>query len=140
METITAQVKTALAKDTIGELIDKLSKDVTALKTDLKNLDKHTVELIRLELDVARLSQESDGKPKAIEDAEPQYVVNSITGKCHKILIKSGIPMTWKTRCTWNFGLGRYELKQEPVEGYKNLCDTCLHELRRERKSAAGGV
>ena len=44
METITAQVKTAQANDTIGEPIDKLSKDVTTLKTDLKNMDKHTME------------------------------------------------------------------------------------------------
>ena len=35
METIIAQVKTALAKDTIGELINKLTKDVAMMEAEL---------------------------------------------------------------------------------------------------------
>ena len=54
METITAQVKTALAKDTIGELINKLTKDVAMMETELKNMDQHTLDLIRLELEVVK--------------------------------------------------------------------------------------
>ena len=119
--------------------MDRLTKDVNALKTEIQKMDTHTAQLLQLEADVNRLCLEDDVRMKNTkeEDDNPRYVVNTITGRCHMILIRTGLPMFWKTRCTWLYGLAYHEERRTPVEGDKQLCDKCLHHLRAQRKQAS---
>ena len=65
------------------------------------------------------------------------YVANPVTGKCHKALVYTGLPKFWRARCSWTFGLTHYNLQDTPVDGYKRLCDTCLHHLREQKKTSS---
>ena len=138
METITSQVRSALADKTVTDLIEHLTAEVSQPKEDMAKMDTHTAKLLDIEAEVVRLTQEAESTPAAKEDTEEaQYVINTITNKCHKILTRTGNPRNWKTRCTWVYGLGYYEICSSPPSGsYKDLCDTCLHALRSERKAA----
>ena len=91
-----------------------------------------------MEAEVARLTDAQDeaaGDDMAITDYE--CVVNPGTKKCHRVLVKAGIPKCWRTRCSWGFGLTHHEFRAEPVEGDKDLCDACFHDLREKRKAGA---
>ena len=117
LEKLTAQVKRAITDETLSKLVDRLTKDVNALKTEIQNMDTHTAQLLQLEADVNRLCLEDDDwmKNKKEEDDNPRYVVNTITGRCRMILIRTGLPTFWKTRCTWLYGLAYHEDSQTPV-------------------------
>ena len=105
----------------------------------MQKMDSHTAQLLQLEAEVNRLCLEDDAKRQnnKEEEEEPRYVVNTITGRCHVILIRTGLPMFWKTRCTWLYGLAYHEERRTPTDGYKQLCDKCLHHLRAQRKQAS---
>ena len=138
LETLTTQVKSSIAGDTVKELVDKLRKEVDGLKAELAKLDNNTAYLLKMEAEVARLTDAQD--EAAIDETaakEFECVVNPVTKKCHRVLIKSGVPKFWRARCSWDFGLTHHEFREGPVDGYKDLCDTCFHELRVARKAGA---
>ena len=138
METITSQVRSALADKTVGDLIENLTAEVNTLKAEMAKMDAHTAKLLDIEAEVVKIMKESEHEPATSEiQEEPQFVINTITNKCHRIMTRTGNPRTWKTRCTWIYGLGYYAVCSTPPSGsYKDLCDTCLHALRAERKAA----
>ena len=76
-------------------------------------------------------------KCHSVETAAKDFecVVNPVTKKCHRVLIKTGVPKFWRARCSWDFGLTHHEFRAEPVDGYKDLCDACFHDLREKRKA-----
>ena len=108
------------------------------MKKELSRLDDNTTQLLKMEAEINRLAIQQDTREddgKEVED-DALYIVNPITGKCHRALVRKGLPKFWRTRCSWNYGLGHYETRSTPLEGYKDLCDTCLHQLRMERKTS----
>ena len=136
LETLTKQVKGAIADQTISDLVAKLSGEVDSLRQELANMDEATAQLLRLEAEVSQLRAKQDEKEAVGEDLVEKglYIINPTTGKCHKALVYTGLTNFWKTRCSWQFGLTHYESRDLPLDGYKRLCDTCLHHLRKSRK------
>ena len=101
-------------------------------------MDTHTTQLFQLEADVNRpcLGNDVKTKHKKEEDDEQHLVVNTISGRCHVTLFRFVLPVLWKIRCIELRGLAYYEERQTPTDGYKQLCDNCLHNLRAQRKHA----
>ena len=142
----TTQVKSSIAGDAVKVLVDKLRKEVDGLKAELAKMDRNTSYLLKLEAEVARskdaqdeaVTEEMDtAVTEEMDTKDFECVVNPVTKKCHRVLIKTGVPKFWRARCSWDFGLTHHEFRAEPVEGYKDLCDACSHELREKRKAGA---
>mgnify|MGYP002281116694 CR=1 FL=1 len=135
LETITKQVRGAIADKTVTDLVAKLAGEVDTLKKGLAAMDDSTAHLLRLEAELSQLKSKQDedeAKGEGIVE-KGSYIINPITGKCHKALVYTGLPRFWKTRCSWQYGLTHYEPRDRPLDGYKLLCDTCLHHLREFR-------
>ena len=93
METIASLVRSALADKTVTELIGHLTAEVNTLKAEMAKMDAHTTKLLDIEAEVARTTQESENAPTANEDKEEaQFVINTITNKCRRILTRTGNP------------------------------------------------
>ena len=139
LDTLTKQVKGAIADKTISDLVAKLSSEVDSLRHELSSMDASTAQLLRLEAEVSQLKANQDEKEAFGEDLVEKglYIISPTTGKCHKALVYAGLPTFWKTRCSWQFGLTHYESRGQPLDGYKRLCDACLHHLRKARKESA---
>ena len=102
-------------------------------------MDDSTAQLLKLEAEISELTSRQDDRTSTGKetDADAQYIINPVTRKCHRALIHWGLPKFWKTRCSWSFGLTHYESRSSPVDGYKDLCDACLHQLRVDRNILA---
>ena len=137
MESLTNQVRGALADSTVSDVISKLSTEVEDLKKELSRLADNTAQLLKMEAEINKLAIQQDTRTYDGTSVkyDALYIINPITSKCHRALVRKGLPKFWRARCSWNYGLGHYETRSTPIDGYKDLCDACLHQLRVERKT-----
>ena len=92
----------ALADTTLTDLVDQLKAEVADLRQEMANLDDGTGQLLALELECATLKKQQydeDNKGATRIENANLFVKNPVTNKCHRVLIQSGLPLFWKTKC-----------------------------------------
>ena len=129
---ITDHVRELQTSNNMAKLAGRIRPEVSGVTQQLANLDDATRKLLNMEANVADLKVQREADKR-----EPEFVINDDAKCCHRVLLKVGPPVDWRTPCAFRFGLARHHfVSAPPASGYKNLCRRCLPAHRAERKAA----